>query len=462
MSNFFLEGLIQSTLSVAVLTLIIMLFQACFKDKIQPRCFVWLYGIATIRLLMLMPINIPLSTSAGNAADSANLIGGSTTLAAQQERELLSLQIESTDASLNFIFVFWIAGTLIFLACSFTNYYFFKRHTLLHSTTVGNLWDACLEHGIPAKEAFKRIHILLCDNTVSPMVIGYRKRYLCIPNRAWSKSDLAIIYRHESSHVRNHDLTWKLLFLIGNAVHWFNPLIYLMRSKADEYIELSCDAEAIKGMARVQRKEYAEFLLYLLQSANQRQCLLATCSVERGRRLKNRFRFLLNKSGKKKIKGLSVCLICAALLMIVQIPARCDILTNYFNHSYIEIWYMTANGQRSQKIMLGDLYYKIYETDNFSRSNSDQVDTRNKIVLKPGNTLVLYRSANAEGFDLSAEDMVEVNLMINQKASLKIGLTNGNSHETTDTEPNTFLVQENDGESLIYICNQTSGHVEIF
>ena len=462
MDDFFLEGLIQSTLSVSVLTLIIMLLQTWLKDKVQPRCFVWLYIIGTVRLLLIMPVKIPLSTTDGYAVDPIKSVGGSTALVVQQEGKLLPFQIESTDAGLKLILTFWIVGMLIFLVCSFTNYFFFKRHMILHGIAVGNLWDACIAHGIPAKEMFKKVNILLCDNTVSPMVIGYRSKYLCIPDRVWSKSDLEIIYRHEASHVRNYDLVWKLLFLIGNAMHWFNPFIYLMRSKADEYIELSCDAEAIEDLPDVRRKEYAEFLLYLLQEANLKRCSLATCTVERGRRLKNRFRFLLGKNKKSTVKGLSICFICIVLLIVGQIPAQCNILTDYFSHSYIEIWNKIGESQCARKIMLGDLYYKICESDDFRGKNVEQIDVRNKIILEPGNTLVLYSSANAEAFDLSAEDMVEVRLRINQKASLKIGLTNGSSHETTDSNPNTFLVQENDEKSLIYICNQTSRWVEIF
>lgn len=462
MSAFLLEGLLQSVLSTAVLIPAIILLQKCLKDKIRPRCFVWLYGVLALRLLIPASIGHWSAAAGGDAADVTENIGESAARAAEQGEGILPFRIESEGSVLNYVFMLWIAGMVIFLICFLANHYFFMRQMILRGKTAGNLWDMCRENGMPVKESFKQIRILICDYTASPMVMGYRKTYLCLPNTDWSDAELNMILRHELVHIRNHDLSWKLLFMAANIVQWFNPLAYLLRSNAEEYIELSCDDEVIKNMNKIQRREYAEFLLYLLQEAKQRRTLLALCTVERGKRLKNRFHFLLEKAEERIGKGWGVCAVCAALLLLVQIPAQCDILTTYYNNSYITIWYEEEGFQKSEKIMLSSLYYGICKSERIVPEKVERISGLEKISLEPGETLVLCASENAEAFDLNSGNVVEINVRIDWEAPLKIGLTNGSSHETTDTSPATAVIQKGNNGSLIYICNQTSGRVEFF
>ena len=463
MVNFLLEGLLQATLCVGILSVIIKVIQVLLKDRIDPRYFVCIYGILSIRLLLLFPINIPTIVSTGKIIENPIQMDKAISTAAESDASFSLFKIEGAGADLNIILALWLTGICIFLLYVLIKHCSFKRNMILHGKTAGNLWDKCLEYDIPVKKSFKNVEILICDKTVSPMVIGYRRRYLCLPDIVLSNSELNMIYRHEASHVRNNDLTRKLLFLIVNAIHWFNPLIYFMTSNADEYIELSCDAAAIKSMNNAQKKEYAEILLYMLQESNAHRTILATCSVEKGRKLRTRFHFLLKNSKKRRIKGLGfgVCMACIVLLAAVQIPTHCEILTDYFNNSYIVISRNFENSQKSEKIMLRDLYYRIYDSYDFEEKNAESIDVNDKIILYPGNTLVLYPTQDADPFSLSEGDLVEINFKIDRKASLKIGLTNGAERETTDTEPNTFVIQTGDGGSLLYISNQTSEQVEI-
>ncbi len=464
MANFLLEGLLQATLCVGILTVIIKLLHVILKDRIAPRYFVWIYGMLSIRLLLLIPVNVPSIVSTGKIIETSDHMNKSISAIAEPNASLSFFKIEIAGINLNIILVLWLTGIGIFLLYALIKYYSFKRNLILHGKTTGScLWDKCIEYDIPAKNNFKKVEILICNNAVSPLVIGYKRKYLCLPEIALSKSELNMIYRHEASHVRNNDLIWKLLFLIVNAIHWFNPLIYLMISDADEYIELSCDAFSIKDMNNTQRKEYAEILLFMLQQSNVQRTILATCSVEKGRKLKIRFHFLLSNSKKRKIKGLGfgACISCIVLLAVVQIPAHCEILSDYFNNSYIILSRNYENSQKSEKIMFEDLYYSIYDSYHFKVESADNIDTNNMIILNPGNTLVLSPTQDADPFNLSAGDIIEINFRINHKASLKIGLTNGSERETTDTNPNTCIIQKIDGGSLIYIKNQTSEQLEI-
>ena len=76
------------------------------------------------------------------------------------------------------------------------------------------------------------------------------------------------------------DMLLKLVLLAANAMHWFDPVVYLMLRQADEDIELACDSAATDGLDRAERAGSALSLVLALT-------LTAGCAVswgERGRK----------------------------------------------------------------------------------------------------------------------------------------------------------------------------------
>lgn len=59
----------------------------------------------------------------------------------------------------------------------------------------------------------------------------------------------------------------KLVLLAANAMHWFNPVVYLMLRQADEDIELACDSAATDGLELPERAAYSRTLLAAVQSS---------------------------------------------------------------------------------------------------------------------------------------------------------------------------------------------------
>ena len=76
------------------------------------------------------------------------------------------------------------------------------------------------------------------------MIIGLFRPTLLLPHEGYQKIDLEVIIRHELVHFKRNDLWFKLLLVCANAVHWFNPVIYLMVREANRDIEISCDEES--------------------------------------------------------------------------------------------------------------------------------------------------------------------------------------------------------------------------
>jgi len=62
-------------------------------------------------------------------------------------------------------------------------------------------------------------------------------------------------------HYKRHDLWYKLLLIIANGMHWFNPIVYIMVKKANRDLEHACDDDVVKNEELEYRKDYSRVIL---------------------------------------------------------------------------------------------------------------------------------------------------------------------------------------------------------
>lgn len=56
---------------------------------------------------------------------------------------------------------------------------------------------------------------------------------------------LYFILKHELIHYKQKDLWYKLLLLMAQVIHWFNPLVYIMVEQAEQDLEARCDLKVV-------------------------------------------------------------------------------------------------------------------------------------------------------------------------------------------------------------------------
>ena len=110
--------------------------------------------------------------------------------------------------------------------------------------------------------------IYRCSRLESPIMTGFFRPRILIPDTDYADKELEIIIRHEMTHYRRHDMWYKLILLIANAMHWFNPLVYIMVKCADRDIEYSCDDAVVKGQNAEFRKLYSKVILKTIGGRN--------------------------------------------------------------------------------------------------------------------------------------------------------------------------------------------------
>ncbi len=95
----------------------------------------------------------------------------------------------------------------------------------------------------------------------APVTIGLFRPCIVLPEREYDAAELDFILAHEYTHIRRRDIAYKWLALLVGAVHWFNPLVWLLRREIDRACELSCDAAVARRMDPEQRTAYCRTLL---------------------------------------------------------------------------------------------------------------------------------------------------------------------------------------------------------
>ena len=189
------------------------------------------------------------------------------------------------------------------------------------------LSDTARDLGVSAPE------MIVCEAISTPAVTGLLRPRLLLPHERYDVQELRYILRHELCHLKRRDMLFKLVLLAANAMHWFNPVVYLMLRQADEDIELACDSAATDGLELPERAAYSRTLLAAVQSSV-RALPATTCFGGTVERLKRR---ITNVLGAQKKRGLGV----VALVLALTLTAGCAVswgnkneLSDPFGKSY--------------------------------------------------------------------------------------------------------------------------------
>ena len=106
-----------------------------------------------------------------------------------------------------------------------------------------------------------RAELAVSGAVSTPMVLGVVRPVIVLPDRAAAPGQLEDILAHELTHIRRRDLLYKRFTVAVTALHWFNPLMILLRRELDRLCELSCDEAVIRRLTPARRRRYGETLL---------------------------------------------------------------------------------------------------------------------------------------------------------------------------------------------------------
>ena len=224
----------------------------------------------------------------------------------EMDAEITLVPVKSQEAiSIGVILsAIWIAGMCLFILFYTVQYYLFRRsvHKFLEPLEDS---DWLVQQVGSDMNLHQYPEVMLSHQIQGPMLIGFAKPVILLPDRIYEEQELYLILRHELTHYKHHDLWYKLILLAANAMHWFNPLVYLMVRQAGRDLEQVCD-----------RKAYCMTILNTM--ANQRGVALSTYLSKDAQNVKKRFAEILQPKQYKR--GAVVFL---AIVLLAAVSSGC-------------------------------------------------------------------------------------------------------------------------------------------
>lgn len=384
----FLLNLLKTSLlgSLAILAMLVLkpLWRERYRAK--TRCWLWL----ALAAFLLLPVDFSVKNAPVQAAPPKDytLFVGTDKTAIQSTDNLFGDMAEKSGQSpaqvrdtiiqrpvtnpeqkttryipvTTILFYGYLAGAAAFLLYQGVSYALFRRtvrrwkRDVARADYAAMLSDTARDLGVSAPE------MIVCEAISTPAVTGLLRPRLLLPHEHYDVQELRYILRHELCHLKRRDMLLKLVLLAANAMHWFNPVVYLMLRQADEDIELACDSAATDGLELPERAAYSRTLLAAVQSSV-RALPATTCFGGTVERLKRR---ITNVLGAQKKRGLGV----VALVLALTFTAGCAVswgnkneLSDPFGKSYT----------------IADIVYIGVEPDDTFRENAANAE----LLLRP-------------------------------------------------------------------------------
>ena len=262
--------LLRTSLEGTVLILFVLTLMALLGQRLNPRWRVLLW--TAVGLKLLVPAFIPLQPGLG----SWTLPGVPSPHQAHPQRETpppyrfieeaLPITADSarnqqpihtaaahiTTSSI-WLLVIWLAGVVTLVGiCGIRHLRFLRQFALLpcrDPDLLNSVREISRDHGIR-----REIEVISVRNGTAPAVFGLFRPRLIVPLDWKTRLDepkLRHVLRHEIEHLRRCDLLWNWAAAVVNALHWFNPLVWVAVSRFQSDRELLCDQNTISRLGLI-------------------------------------------------------------------------------------------------------------------------------------------------------------------------------------------------------------------
>lgn len=256
--------------------------------------------IAVIMLRMMVPVNFPFTRT---IYSSKLLIGLGNIVYANVygDREILVSDL---------LLWLWIGVAVILLIR-----YFYKR------VKVRRILEQYVIKDTDTKEYYefflndtkiRSIKIAVIPGEKQAAIFGVIRPIMILPDAVLEEKTVAHMIRHEMKHYANYDLWLKFFVDLLVVIHWWNPVVYVMRKELSLAFELSNDYMVTRDMPELEKLEYAQTLVQAAKLMNNQQAY--DLNLTGGECLETRIQMLLKE---KTTEGMRSRLLAATNLLFV-------------------------------------------------------------------------------------------------------------------------------------------------
>lgn len=326
------SSLLRASWQASVLIVLIFTVQWLCGPRLKPP---WRYLLWMLVLLRLaLPWSIPYPNSLFNFLKAPLAVQASQPLPQVPPQAFGAVsKIEEVAASVSSVSFagtsplawVWLAGILCMAGVAAFNQYklhvrITRERPLIHEPTLQLLEECKALMAVRAP-----VTLVETDAIASPGLFGFIRPRLLLPRGLFSKfsrEELRHVFLHELAHVKRHDIFAGWVMLVLQAVHWFNPFVWLAfyRMRADR--ELACDALALSCAQTGENESYGLTIIKLLEHFGRSSLRPGLAGIlENKQQMKERINMIAKF--RKTERGLALAVFVLAGLMFATLTLSC-------------------------------------------------------------------------------------------------------------------------------------------
>ena len=294
------EWLLATTLRASALAAIILITQLMLRRWLPAS---WRYALwLPMLLVMVLPAlpSVPFGWALKHAVEAPTVMAAPAPVAIvdpilmEAVKEPAPAIKEPAAPKLNPLPLLWLLGASAVFGAGLIGYRRNMRRIIKSSAApdknlLRSITMAAQEAGVA-----RMPRVLVSPMVASPAVTGVFRPLLLLPARfpeGFSEAETRLILLHEFSHLKRHDLVVNGLSCVLQALHWFNPLIWLAFSRMRADREAACDAQVLSIGTVDHRVDYGNALLKLQSGSHAYGLSLGFVGIfERSTGMKSRIR----------------------------------------------------------------------------------------------------------------------------------------------------------------------------
>lgn len=265
----FMTHLFACSISMSIISLIWIGLLPVLSRRYEAK---WLYGICLLLTLSWMipfrpavdlsflSAQFPVDTTIPIQPDQQNV--GQVLPMLSAEGEMAGRSISTSSVFLWGIPAIWLAGVCVYLVIHGLRHWRLTQSMRRWSEPVTEASVLGIAKRLKEELNIRQsVELKAWSGVSSPMLMGLRKPVIVLPSADLADDELDLILKHELIHFQRRDLWHKAIVLLATALHWFNPVVYLMARATAAQCEISCDARVLRGADSRLRKQYGETII---------------------------------------------------------------------------------------------------------------------------------------------------------------------------------------------------------
>ena len=242
-------GFLTVSLSGSLIIVLVLLLRLMLK-KAPKRVLCALWLLVIIRLLLPVQLESPFCIR----PETPKFVGTDTRFFGEEEfifadevPQYMPVQIEyrygNAMATVDYIWILslvWTIGVSVLLAYTLITYIRLKFLVRESVRIEKNIFE--------------------CTRLDSAFLLGYITPRIYMPH-SMTEENAKIVIAHEQAHIRRGDNWLKLLAFVALALHWYNPLVWVVYLLICRDIEAACDERVIRELDEQGRVAYSSALL---------------------------------------------------------------------------------------------------------------------------------------------------------------------------------------------------------